>query len=153
MHTPAPLLPGDFTHRSGMTATTADGGDSDLCGGNSSLAASSSRPASSPAAAAARNVRGSRPSSAAIAAQIEGFDNDFMVLAWHGCWLLTLAPACMQRTESCSKTAPLSANAHACVPCDDNARCLARCPTGCCWTTFLRRMLLAGTATTRTRAG
>jgi hypothetical protein len=75
---------GDGTHRSNMTCSTGTGLDSealhsemlhDLSAQASSLALSS-RPVT---AALGPHLRGSRPNSAAIAATIEGFENDFMV--------------------------------------------------------------------------
>ncbi|KAF8067334.1 Ccdc96 [Scenedesmus sp. PABB004] len=67
---------GDATHRStatcASTATAADD-DQEVYGG---MSGASSRPVS-----ALRDLRGSRPNSAAIAAQIEGFDADFVLHA------------------------------------------------------------------------
>lgn len=68
---------GDATHRSTLTTSTAADYDSEVYTSVSPQASSlgmgtTSRPMS-------RDVRGSRPNSAAIAAQIEGFENDFMV--------------------------------------------------------------------------
>lgn len=47
--------------------------------GSGSISASGSRPTSSRPMSAYRDLRGSRPNSAAIAAQIEGFDDDFVI--------------------------------------------------------------------------
>ncbi len=72
---------GDATHRSAVTTTsTAADLDSEVYSGVSPQASSLTMGTSSrPMSAALRDVRGSRPNSAAIAAQIEGFENDFLV--------------------------------------------------------------------------
>jgi hypothetical protein len=70
---------GDSTHRSTMTHSSGVDLDSEMVhslSAQTSSLALSSRPQS---AAAGPPVRGSRPNSAAIAATIEGFENDFMV--------------------------------------------------------------------------
>lgn len=70
---------GDSTHCSTMTHSSGADLDSEMIhslSAQTSSLALSSRPQS---AAAGPPVRGSRPNSAAIAATIEGFENDFMV--------------------------------------------------------------------------
>ena len=70
---------GDATHRSGFTSSVGPDGDSEMLqslSAQTSSLALSSRPMSAQA-----GLRGSRPNSAAIAAQIEGFEDDFMVSA------------------------------------------------------------------------
>ncbi|KAF6260717.1 hypothetical protein COO60DRAFT_1683532 [Scenedesmus sp. NREL 46B-D3] len=63
-----------------MTTSTAADYDSEVYSGMSPQASSLATGTSSrPMSAAQRDLRGSRPNSAAIAAQIEGFDNDFLI--------------------------------------------------------------------------
>lgn len=81
---------GDATHRSTVTTTsTAADYDSELYSSVSPQASSLATGTSSrPMSAALRDVRGSRPNSAAIAAQIEGFENDFLVSNRSSCCLV-----------------------------------------------------------------
>jgi hypothetical protein len=66
-----------------MTTSTAADYDSEVYSGMSPQASSLATGTSSrPMSAAQRDLRGSRPNSAAIAAQIEGFDTDFLVRAF-----------------------------------------------------------------------
>lgn len=75
-----------------MASTYSPAADADsdvlqLLSAQTSSIALSSRPLS--AAHAGAHLRGSRPNSAAIAAQIEGFENDFLV-------------CCLQGLETCA---------------------------------------------------
>jgi hypothetical protein len=85
---------GDSTHRSNMTYGSGTELDSEMLH-NLSTQTSSLALSSRPASAAVQHLRGSRPNSAAIAATIEGFDNDFLVRPWQSPGKMRAHPHCM----------------------------------------------------------